>query len=54
MNLHSWTGLAAANLTAGSKGLKATDRRLQAVSVMVAILLAAFAAIGLFVLLSGQ
>ncbi len=53
MNLHSWTGLAAARLAVGTKELKRTDRQYQAVSAMVGILLAIFIAVALLAVLSG-
>lgn len=53
MNLHSWTGLAAARLAVGSKELKRTDRQHQFVSAMVGFLLAIFIAVALLALLSG-
>jgi uncharacterized membrane protein YidH (DUF202 family) len=52
MNLHSWTGLAAARLAVGTKELKRTDRQYQAVSAMVGILLAIFIVVVLLALLS--
>jgi hypothetical protein len=54
MNLNSWAGLAATRLAADSKRRTPNDRRHQVVSVIIAILLATFAIVGLFALLSGH
>jgi hypothetical protein len=53
MNLHSWTGVRAAQKTAG-RVPKPSDRQRQIVSAIIGILLAVLVGAGLLVLFANQ
>jgi hypothetical protein len=53
-NLLFWLGIGAAQKSAGSKGIKPTDRQHQVISIVVGILLALLMSAGVFILLVSQ